>query len=175
MRLFVFVISIVAGLSSCQQGDSKRNDLISTAKDTAAFTSIRWIDSVKNIGAVEAGKKEEITFRFKNTGTKPLFIISAQPGCGCTVAEFPKAAIAPGSEGAITAGYQPTTGTNGEFRKNITVTANTRGNTTHILFFYGTLNNDREPAAKKTIDTAALQAIKSKELQRNLLLTRGKN
>jgi hypothetical protein len=175
MRLFVCVIFVIVSLVACQQQDSKSKQLVALAKDTNAYTNIQWIDSVKNIGTVESGKKKEITFRFKNTGTKPLFIISAVPGCGCTVADYPQEAIAPGAEGIITAGYQAPAGTNGEFRKNITVTSNTRGNSSHIIFFYGTLKNEADEAAKRTIDTATLEAIKSKELKRNLLLKPAKN
>src|SRR4051812_13816053 len=117
MRLFVLLTLVIEGLIGCQQQDSRKKELLGVAKDTAAYTSIHWIDSVKNIGTIEAGKKKEIIFRFKNTGAKPLIIISAQPGCGCTVADYPKEPIAPGADGVITAGYQAPGGTGGEFRK----------------------------------------------------------
>ena len=124
MKIFVLVICSVIGLASCE---SREENMTKAANDTANYTSIKWIDSIKNIGFVTAGTKTEIEFRFKNTGTKPLFSIAARPGCGCTVADYPKGAIAPNAQGVITADYDAQKGAMGEFRKNISVTANTKG------------------------------------------------
>src|SRR5437870_9123303 len=115
MKIYLFIIAAFISLTACQNQDVKKKNILAVAKDTTNYTTIKWIDSLKNIGTVEAGKKAEIKFRFKNTGAKPLFIISAEPGCGCTVADYPKEAIAPGGEGLITAAYDVHTGTEGEF------------------------------------------------------------
>lgn len=174
MKVYFFIIAALTSIASCQNQDVKKRDLTAIAKDTTRFTTIKWIDSLKDIGTVPAGKKAEIKFRFKNTGDKPLFIISAEPGCGCTVADYPKQAIAPGAEGLITAAYDVHAGTEGEFRKNIHVSTNTKGATSHYIFFYGVIKKEGDTASKK-IDTAALSAIKAKELKRNLLLKPTKN
>ena len=175
MKVYLFITTILVFFAACQNGDVKKNDNASLVKDTARFTSIRWLDSVKGIGTVEAGKKVEIKFRFKNAGKRPLFIISAEPGCGCTVADYPKEAIAPGAEGLITAAYNIHAGTTGEFRKNIHVTTNTVGTTSHYIFFYGNIKNEGDSTTTKRIDTATLNAVKAKELKRNLLLKPTKN
>lgn len=141
MKTLVFIICSFIGLASCQNQEEKMNK---AAGDTTNYTTIQWIDSVKNIGFVNAGTKSEIKFRFKNTGTKPLFIIVARPGCGCTVADYPKKAIAPDAEGVITANYDVHTGSQGEFRKNISVTANTKGSTNHNIFFYGEIKKESD-------------------------------
>ena len=70
------------------------------------------------------GEKAEIKFHFKNDGDKPLFIISAQPGCGCTVADFPKEPIAPGAIANIKVVFS-SAGKVGLQDKVVTVTANT--------------------------------------------------
>jgi len=174
MRTRFLIIAAFVGFAACQNQDNKA-ETAGILKDTATFTTIQWIDSVKNIGGVAAGDKAEIKFRFKNTGSSPLFVISAQPGCGCTVADYPKEAVAPGGEGIITAAFNAAKGSTGTFRKNISVTTNTKGNTGHTIFFYGEIREDGEKATSPQIDTAALQAIKEKELKKNLLLKPTKN
>lgn len=77
-----------------------------------------------------------------NTGSKPLYVIAAQPGCGCTVADYPKEPILPGKEGIIKAGYNVHKDGQGDFRKNIRVTTNTVDNTDNYIFFYGTIIPD---------------------------------
>ena len=138
MKALIIILCSALGLLACQSRDE---NITKAANDTANYTSIQWIDSVKNISFVSAGTKTEIKFRFKNTGTKPLFIIAARPGCGCTVADYPKEAIAPNVTGAITASYAAQKGTQGGFRKNILVITNTKGSTNQNIFFYGQIKD----------------------------------
>ena len=102
--------------------------------DSLQLTTIQWMDSVKNLGKITEGQKLEIAFRFKNTGNKPLIIESVRPGCGCTVADYPKEPIAPGAEGEITGSFD-SHGRENLQRKEITVTANTKGSPLHTLIF----------------------------------------
>lgn len=146
MKTLFLILCTAICLASCK---SNEENITKAANDTANYTSIQWIDSIKNIGFVTAGTKTEIKFRFKNTGTKPLFIIAARPGCGCTVADYPKQAIAPNAQGVITADYDVHKGTEGEFRKNISVTANTKGTTYHNIFFYGEIKKERDSTTAK--------------------------
>jgi hypothetical protein len=175
MKAYLFSIATFLTFTACQNRDVKKKDLSILVNDSSKFTSIQWIDSLKDIGTVEAGKTTEIKFRFKNIGAKPLFIISAEPGCGCTVANYPKEAIAPNSEGVITAAYNVNAGTTGDFRKNIHVTTNTNGPTIHYLYFYGSIKSAGDTTPGRKINTAMLNALKSKELKRNLLLKPTKN
>lgn len=151
MKMNVLLVTALIVFGSCQSTADKKANRAAT--DTANFTSIKWIDSVKNIGTVLPGKKTEIKFGFINTGTKPLFIVSAKPGCGCTIANYPEEAIAPGAKGEITAGYQVPEKGEGAFRKNIIVTANTTGSTTQSIFFFGEIKkegNSIKDTASKT-------------------------
>ena len=106
--------------------------------DESKLTSIQWLDSSKSMGTVTEGGTLKINYRFKNSGSKPLVIEKVQPGCGCTVADYPKQPIAPGEEGEITAEFD-TKGREGVQKKNITVFANTRENT-YTLYFDVTVN-----------------------------------
>ena len=103
-------------------------------KDTANFTTIQWIDSVRDYGKITEGQKLEVLFRFKNTGNKPLVIESVHPGCGCTVANPPTEPIAPGAEGEIKGSFD-SNGKSGQQHKGITVMANTKGIQSHELAF----------------------------------------
>lgn len=146
MKTLVLIICGAVCLASCENQEAKIN---SVANDTANYTTIHWIDSIKNIGLVNAGTKTEIKFRFKNAGTKPLFIIAARPGCGCTVADYPKEAIAPNAEGVVTAEFDAQKGTQGEFRKNISVITNTKGTTYQNIFFYGQIKKEGVGTTRK--------------------------
>jgi hypothetical protein len=122
------------------------------ATDSANFTSVVFTDSVQNLGILKMGEKAEIKFHFTNDGDKPLFIISAQPSCGCTVADFPKEPIAPGGEGVITANFN-TKGQAETFTKVITVMTNTKPSANHALTFLGEIKSsgtDSSNTEKKT-------------------------
>jgi|KBSMisStaDraftv2_1062788.scaffolds.fasta_scaffold00966_10 uncharacterized protein (DUF58 family) len=101
--------------------------------DTASLTKIQWIDSTLNLGRITEGEKIEVSFRFKNTGTRPLIIQSVVPSCGCTVAEKPEEAIAPGADGLVKASFN-SQGRVGMNHKNLTVTTNTRQGSQNLVF-----------------------------------------
>lgn len=138
MKIYIFIIAATLLLLSCKNHNVNRAaDATRAATDTVNYTTIEWIETTKNIGVVKFGDKTEIEFRFKNTGDKPLWILNAQPGCHCTIADYPKEAIAPNGEGTVKAGYDTNEGSAGEFIKNIVITSNTKGSTTTNLIFKG--------------------------------------
>lgn len=61
-------------------------------------------------------------FTFKNTGTEPLVITNAKGSCGCTVPEWPKEPIRPGTTGIIKIKYD--TKRSGPISKTVTITTN---------------------------------------------------
>ena len=101
--------------------------------DTSKLTKIEWIDSTFDMGRVVEGEKLEVAFRFKNVGTHPLVISSIVPSCGCTVAEKPEEAVAPGNEGVVKAAFN-SQGRIGLNHKNLTVNMNTREGTYNLKF-----------------------------------------
>ena len=145
--LTALLFSIV--IIGCKNITATSVDQKQAATDTAKFTTIQWIDSVKNVGNVQFGETVSIPFKFKNTGNYPLMILSAEPGCGCTVTDFPKQAIAPGEEGTITAAFDSNKGHEGEFRKNINVSTNTKGSTSQVLYFMGTILKSKTDSSSK--------------------------
>jgi hypothetical protein len=120
MRFIIFLI--VAGIfSACGSNDASVKNVAGDVKNSG--TSIHWLDSAKNYGNVNEGQKLALSFRFKNTGSKPLIIESVKPTCGCTVADYPKEPIASGEEGEIT-GVFDSMGREGLQNKHLTVRSN---------------------------------------------------
>jgi len=74
-----------------------------------------------------------------------------RPGCGCTVADYTKAAIPPGGTGEINAEFDSNHGTTGEVRKSISVQTNTTNPSPRLVFFGIVKDNKRSPdSTKKT-------------------------
>jgi hypothetical protein len=111
-----------------------------TAEEVSNQTTIQWLDSVKTVGKIKNGEKVEISFRFKNTGSKQLIIHSVIVSCGCTVAEKPEQPIAPGEEGVIKAEFN-SAGRLGTNHKTITVQSNTPGGASTLAFDVEVVDN----------------------------------
>lgn len=97
-------------------------------------TTVQWIDSALQMGRINEGQKLAVSFRFRNTGSSPLVITGVRPSCGCTVADFPREPIAPGSNSEITAEFN-SEGREGLQHKVLTVNANTPGNGESYISF----------------------------------------
>ena len=111
--------------SACITNDKQDVNMAKAAGDSANFTTIQWMDSVRSFDKIVEGQKLEVVYHFKNTGNKPLVITEVSPQCGCTVADKPTEPIMPGKEGEIKAAFD-SQGKIGQQHKNITVKANTR-------------------------------------------------
>ena len=117
---------VTATILSC---DVRRKDKIaddaSTQKALALkdSTTVQIIDSAYNFGKVTDGEKVEYSYRFKNTGSKPLVIVDASASCGCTVPQKPEKPIMPGEIGFIKIVFD-SKGRVGSAHKTITVISN---------------------------------------------------
>jgi hypothetical protein len=96
-----------------------------------------------NYGNIVKGANGEREFKFKNTGSAPLIIESAQGSCGCTVPSYPKEPIMPGETKSIKVKYD--TQRVGGFTKYVTINSNSTENTQVRLTISGTVNE--APAA----------------------------
>jgi hypothetical protein len=96
---------------------------------------------------VAKGEKVHVTYKCKNVGSKPMFIYYVRPGCGCTVADYTKAAIPPNGIGEVNAEYDSNHGIVGEVRKSITVQTNTT-NASPMLIFHGTVTAQTDTTKK---------------------------
>ena len=113
--------------------NNNANNSAASLADTSNFTTIEWIDKInQTFPKIKEGKVLEISYRFKNTGTKPLVVQDVTASCGCTVPEKPAKPILPGEEGLIKAKFD-SKGKPGPQSKTLNVLANT--NSDKILSF----------------------------------------
>ena len=144
-KIFLFLV-IAGSIAACKSDDKKTSSgggvhLTNEEKekalsDTANYTTIEWIDSTtRNLGTLKKDEQIEVTFRFRNSGTKNLVIENVTAQCGCTIPEKPQEAFAPGQEGVIRAKFNGSG--QGNIGKQITVTANTKPIKEHYLTFMG--------------------------------------
>ena len=137
MRLSFLFVLMAFYITSCQENNSGRpgSAAMKIPKDSTLFTTITWLDSTtRDFGRIPEGRKLDVAFRFKNSGTKPLIIERVQPSCGCTVAEQPEAPIMPGGTGEIKASFN-SEGRVGINHKKIYVYANTLGSQSNEVNF----------------------------------------
>ena len=135
---YLFIILAGFTIASCGTSDKQSTALVAnkqntaqaetvtpaTQADSANLTTIEWLDPVtQELGTITKGQVVEISWKFKNTGNKPLTIESVQAGCGCTTPEPPKEPIAAGAEGVIKAKFD-SENFSGHVTKEVTVTAN---------------------------------------------------
>ncbi len=111
--------SLVAGKET-----ALHNEAQTVKNDAARSTTVEWLDPVvQNLGNIEKGQIAEITWKFKNTGDKPLYIANVHAQCGCTTPDPPKEPIAPGAEGVIKAKFN-SQNFSGHVTKEVYVEAN---------------------------------------------------
>jgi hypothetical protein len=136
MKKIAVILLAIISIVACKSGDKKadnltiakdslnvQNNAIPAPPDTANYTSIQWLDSTYlDLGKQKQGKEIEISYRFKNTGTKNLVIERVTAQCGCTIPEQPEKPFAPGEEGLIKAKYNGSGSS--EIRKQVYVKAN---------------------------------------------------
>lgn len=129
----LFFTLLISGAVACNSNDTPKNIDAAREESVKELTTIQWIDSARNFGQISEGQKLSVSFRFKNSGNKPLVIQSVHPTCGCTVADYPKEPIAPGEEGEITGEFD-SNGRPGENHKEMTVYTNTAVHTHRLVF-----------------------------------------
>jgi len=130
--LIVAVLSVFAFASCNDNAADKVNETnVANAaeRDEAAskFPVMSFEESVYDFGTIDKGENVEHLFKFKNTGDAPLTIVNAKSSCGCTVPEYTREAIAPGSEGELLVKFDGS-GQN-QVNKTITLTTNTEKGT----------------------------------------------
>lgn len=127
MKILLYLVVLVTTLYSC---DVRRKDKVAdgsiAAKAEAAShdsTTVTIIDEQHDFGTVKDGEKVHFSFRFVNSGNKPLVISNAQASCGCTVPEKPEKPIMPGDTSYIKVVFN-SQGKVGHVEKTISVSSN---------------------------------------------------
>lgn len=128
MTRFVFGCFLVISFFSCdvrrkdKVADDQQQKIEQALKDS---TTVQLIDTVYNFGTITEGESVTYSFKFKNTGTKPLVINSASASCGCTVPEKPEKPIMPGEIGFMKVVFN-SRGKSGHQEKAIIVSSNAK-------------------------------------------------
>jgi Protein of unknown function (DUF1573) len=132
-RFLFFAALLLFSFYACNNTETASAPPANVATDSSNFTQVQWMDTAINFGTVTKGEKVHITYKCKNVGSKPMFIYYVRPGCGCTVADYTKAAIPPGGTGEINAEYDSNHGM-GQVNKSITVHTNTTNESPRLTF-----------------------------------------
>ena len=117
---------LICVLISCDIRNTKNRSDVQAGNTTEKFadsTTVQMIDSAYNFGKVTDGAMVEYSYRFRNTGKRPLIVSSAVASCGCTVPEKPEEPIKPGETGFLKVVFN-SKGRVGPVHKDITVTSN---------------------------------------------------
>jgi len=137
----ILLLSGLAGLLiicavSCKNGNntSLSSDLVKNpntangVSDTTKLPIFQFTEEIHDFGKIIQGEKVSYSFKFKNIGKSDLVITDARGSCGCTIADYPKTAIAPNGEGTIDVTFN-SEGKRGYQNKTVTIIANTQPNT----------------------------------------------
>jgi hypothetical protein len=133
-------------------GDAKEASSVAE-KTGAALNQPGENASEWNYGSIENASTGFRYFKFTNTGNAPLIISGAKGSCGCTVPSYPKEPIMPGETNFIKVKYD--TKRTGAFTKYVTLTTNSKSNSTTRLKIFGNVaapaNNAPTAKPGKTI------------------------
>ena len=132
MNAMLVTACIFAASCSSDKTSEEKEATSTVSADSIAkkpLTSIAFVDSLHDFGTINEGEKATYTFKYTNTGENPLVLEDVRASCGCTLPEWTKDEIAPGGEGLIKVVYN-SDGRPGEFKKTITVIANTQAEVT---------------------------------------------
>ena len=127
-RLRFTALAFLVSLGSLSAAENTKAKTEEAAEKAPRLTIV---EPVKDYGTVPKGDKLDWAFVVKNTGNADLQIISAKPGCGCTVADWDKV-IKPGETGKVTA-HVDTTNFAGPIAKAVTIETNDPSNPTAQL------------------------------------------
>lgn len=118
-RTFVSAFSLATLLAMPVWGAPQAAD---ASAQSQAAPRLTLVEPLKDFGTVPKGTMLDWSFTIRNTGNADLQILSAQPTCGCTVAEFDRV-IKPGDEGRVVA-HVDTTQFTGPIQKAVDLRTN---------------------------------------------------
>lgn len=132
MRHF-WIITIITGilaLQACKNNEQQLSiDLINNPTSynknakNETLPKIKFDKTEYDFGQLIEGEVVKYAFKFTNVGKADLIISNVHASCGCTVAEYPQKAIAPGSSANIKVKFN-SKGRTGFQNKSITVGTN---------------------------------------------------
>ena len=144
MKNFILSLAVMAfafGTSYAQEGQVvEGGPQISVDKD------------VHDYGTIKQGANGSCEFTITNTGSEPLIISRAKGSCGCTVPDWPKEPILPGTSAVMTVRYD--TKRVGPINKSVTITSNASNAASKVVRIKGKVlasENKEEMPVKKSL------------------------
>ncbi len=136
-RIFisVFALTVALGFDSCAPKNDNINtdmvDISATASGNAPAGKapvMKFEVEEHDFGKISQGERVSYAFKFKNIGGSDLLISEAHGSCGCTVPDYPKTPIPPGTEAVVNVEFN-SEGKHGKQEKTVTLTTNCEPNT----------------------------------------------
>ena len=135
MKPAAHIILFLSSLLASAQG--VRIDMPDTLQNVTTQTpKIEFTEQEYDFGSFQPVGNDSIkshSFRFVNTGQRPLVIHHVASGCGCTRPSYTKTPIQPGDSGIVTVNYKGYGQPFGKFRKSVTVYSNDPRSYTRIF------------------------------------------
>lgn len=126
IRYCIPTVLFLMAFWGCENGATEKASPSSVKNNNSQFvTSIKWIDSLVDVGKIPMGDTVLIRFQFLNTGNHPLLVTKCISSCSCTRVLPLQAAIAPGAKGTIIAVYDTRKSIVGTVYKGLLVIMNT--------------------------------------------------
>lgn len=137
------LLTVLAALTfaACQQKGESTSDVADSTATASALPQdslhhdgpvLNFETERYNFGKIKKGEEVTYSFKFKNTGAKPLIIKEAIATCGCTVPEPPKEPILPGKSSEIKVVFHSAGKPVGAVDKPITVMSNALNTTVQL-------------------------------------------
>ena len=138
--LSTLLISAALVFSGCQKVSEELPENLQekngTSQTAGELSSISFDTETHDFGKIQEGTKVKHTFKFTNTGKKPLVVDNVKPSCGCTTPSWTKTPVMPNETGIIEVEYDSKGVKPGAVKKSVTVMSNTDPKE-HTLKFSG--------------------------------------
>jgi len=147
-KIFLIVLAVSLSIISCNNEKPANADASSdaTAIDPALAPVISFEKENFDFGKINQGDKVTHEFKFTNTGKTPLIISDASATCGCTIPEYPKDPVAPGTQAIIKVVFN-SAGKVGKQYKVVTITSNANPSTSEV-YLTGEVNAPANNSSK---------------------------
>ncbi|UOK42285.1 MULTISPECIES: DUF1573 domain-containing protein [Flavobacterium] len=125
------VAALVLSTSCKNRNVSEKIDETNVEKVTAEnavngkLPVIKFNEMEHDFGTIKEGEKVETVFKISNEGEADLIVMNAQGSCGCTVPEWPKEPIKPGTSADMKVTFD-SKGKPGQQHKSVILTTNTK-------------------------------------------------
>ncbi|MDR0792877.1 MAG: DUF1573 domain-containing protein [Chitinophagaceae bacterium] len=138
---FVIPIAVIVFFSCKNRTNPYRNNLHLKPSyiaqiDIKNYSNIEWLDTLRDFGTIKKGDSVQLSFKYKNTGDKPLFISEVQTFYGCTNIRYSEEPVFSGETGTFSVTFQ-SGHYSGLVNKKIFVASNSNNGTEHYLWVKG--------------------------------------